>query len=221
MLVYAMAQEPPVVTAVAAVPVAPDRALEGAAAGGDRDALTSLLREHGRAIAQLCHFVAGPRDASDAAQAAFEKIVVNIEKFDPDKGAFKSWALTVARNTCRDRLRRRSLEKAAFLSDGERQTSLAPATVPDPERMALARAGTTQLTAALATLPENQRAAVVLFHFHEATYEEIAATLDVPLGTVMTWLHRARKKLRQAMQAQDDMENTTDTAGLTSREEGT
>jgi RNA polymerase sigma-70 factor (ECF subfamily) len=56
------------------------------------------------------------------------------------------------------------------------------------------------LTEALATLPENQRAAVVLFHFHEATYEEIAATLDAPMGTVMTWLHRARKKLRAQME---------------------
>jgi len=208
MLVYAMAQEPLTVVAQPVAPFAPDRALERGAAQGDRDALGALLREHGRAVAQLCHFVAGPRDGLDAAQAAFEKIVLNIEKFDPDKGAFKSWALTVARNTCRDRLRRRSLEKAAFLADGETQANLASGDAPDPERLAVARAGTTQLTSALGALPENQRAAIVLFHFHEATYEEIASALDVPLGTVMTWLHRARKKLRQAMQEMEEMEET-------------
>ena len=40
---------------------------------------------------------------------------------------------------------------------------------------------------------------MVLFHVHEASYEEIAETLDVPIGTVMTWLHRGRKKLREAL----------------------
>ncbi len=200
MLVYAMAQEPPR-SETREVPGHDGRSIERSARSGDRDALAALLREHGPAIGQLCHFVAGPRDAKDAAQEAFEKIVVNITKFDPDKGSFRSWALTVARNACRDRLRRRGLEKRTFLADGETQTELAKTKAPDPERLAVARAGTSRLTEALGTLPENQRTAIVLFHFHEATYEEIAATLDVPMGTVMTWLHRARKKLRAAMEA--------------------
>jgi RNA polymerase sigma-70 factor (ECF subfamily) len=197
-----MAQEPLRTESAADDVAARDdgRTRERKATSGDRDALAALLREHGPAIGQLCHFVAGPRDAKDAAQEAFEKIVVNIQKFDPDKGSFKTWALTVARNACRDRLRRRGLEKRTFLADGETQTDLARANVPDPERLAVARAGASRLTEALATLPENQRAAVVLFHFHEATYEEIAATLDAPMGTVMTWLHRARKKLRAQME---------------------
>ena len=177
------------------------RVCERQAASGDRDALAALLREHGRAVGQLCHFVAGPRDGRDIAQEAFEKIVINIQKFDPDKGSFKSWALTVARNACRDRLRRRGLERATFLADGTKQTELAEERAPDPERLAVARAGTTRLTEALSTLPESQRAAIVLFHFHEATYEEIASTLEVPMGTVMTWLHRGRKKLRAAIGA--------------------
>ena len=57
------------------------------------------------------------------------------------------------------------------------------------------------LAEALETLPENMRSAVVLFHVHERTYQQIAETLDVPIGTVMTWLHRGRKRLRKAMEA--------------------
>ncbi len=170
------------------------------AKGGDRDAIAALLREHGQAIFQLCHHVAGPADGRDAAQEAFERIVSGIGSFDPDRGAFRSWALTVARNVCRDRLRRRGLERAAFLADGEPETVAAPSRTPDPERAALVRADAETLDRALATLPEQMRTALVLFHLHDTSYEEIAAQLDVPMGTVMTWLHRGRKRLRAAVE---------------------
>jgi RNA polymerase sigma-70 factor (ECF subfamily) len=69
--------------------------------------------------------------------------------------------------------------------------------------VALARIESERLSKALETLPEAMRFAVVLYHVHEATYEEIAQTLDVPLGTVMTWLHRGRKRLRTALEETD------------------
>jgi len=177
--------------------------LERQAQGGDRDALGRLLREHAEAIHKLCHFVSGPSDARDAAQEALERIVTRIEQFDPDRGSFRSWALTVARNVCRDRLRRRGLEKAAFIADGETQATAARSEAPDPERIALARVQAGALGDALQTLPEQMRTAVVMFHVHEASYEEIASALDVPMGTVMTWLHRGRKRLRDALQEQE------------------
>ncbi len=46
------------------------------------------------------------------------------------------------------------------------------------------------------------RSAIVLFHVHGSSYEEIAATLDVPKGTVMTWLHRGRRRLRDALESE-------------------
>lgn len=171
------------------------------AAGGDREALEALLREHGPAIFKLCHHVAGPAEGPDAAQLAFERIVQRIDRYDADKGAFRSWALTVARNVCRDRLRRRGLERAAFAADGETMTAIAASAQPDPERVALARLDAGDLAVALETLPEKMRSAIVLFHVHESSYEQIATTLEVPLGTVMTWLHRGRKRLRAALEA--------------------
>jgi RNA polymerase sigma-70 factor (ECF subfamily) len=201
MLTLTMAGDPPnswANTAEAGAREAPT--LMALAASGDRNALAALLREHGQAIGQLCHFVAGPRDGRDAAQEAFERIVVSVAKYDPTKGSFRSWALTVARNVCRDRLRRRGLERAAFLSDGETQTDLARTKELDPEASAVLRADVGTLEAALATLPEQMRTALVLFHFHEASYEEIAAALEVPIGTVMTWLHRGRKRLKASLE---------------------
>lgn len=176
-----------------------DRSRERRASGGDRDALAALLREHAPAIKDVCRFVAGPQDAGDATQEALERIVSSIDRYRPERGAFRSWALTVARNVCRDRLRRRGLERRTFVDDGDEVTDWTASGAPGPERVALARVETARLTEALDLLPEGQRLAVVLYHVHEATYEEIASTLDCPMGTVMTWLHRGRKKLRAAL----------------------
>lgn len=176
-----------------------EETLEQRASGGDRSALEALLRENARAIHDVCRFVAGRDDAHDATQEALERIVTVIGKFDPKKGSFRTWALTVTRNLCRDRLRRRGLERRTFVADGESATEWVPAEAPSPERVALARIETRRLEEALTTLPERMRLAVVLYHAHGSTYEEIAGTLDVPIGTVMTWLHRGRKRLRAAL----------------------
>jgi RNA polymerase sigma-70 factor (ECF subfamily) len=176
-------------------------ARERSAARGDRTALASLLREHARAIHDLCFHVAGSVDAADATQEALERVVTGIARFDPVRGSFRTWALGVARNVCRDRLRRRGFERTAFDDRADDEAERVASADPDPERMALARADARTLELALAGLPEPTRAAIVLFHIHEESYEEIAATLDVPIGTVMSWLHRGRRKLRDAIAA--------------------
>jgi len=181
-----------------------EQSLEERASNGDRKALEALLREHARVIHDVCRFVAGRNDANDATQEALERIVTAIGKFDPDKGSFRTWALTVSRNVCRDRLRRRGLERRTFIADGESATEWVPAEAPSPERVALARIETDRLNEALETLPDKMRLAVVLYHSHGSTYEEIANTLEVPMGTVMTWLHRGRKRLRAALTDADE-----------------
>jgi RNA polymerase sigma-70 factor (ECF subfamily) len=177
--------------------------LEERAARGDRDALSTLLRQHAEAVYQLCYHVIGPAEASDMAQRALERIVTHIQGYDPARGAFRSWALTIARNACRDQQRRRGVERAAFVADGDERTDQAPAALPNPEELAAVRADARRLSAAMQDLPESMRSAVVMFHVHGASYEELAAALSVPVGTVMTWLHRGRARLRDALSRSD------------------
>ena len=175
--------------------------VELAAARGERAALEVLLRTHAPAMLSICQQFAGAQEARDALQESLERVVQQILRFDPAQGSFRSWAFTVTRNVCRDRLRRRGLERASFARDGGEQTQLALDAAPDPERVAIARQGADGIAHALAELPEDMRAALVMFHVHEASYEEIARSLSVPLGTVMTWLHRGRHRLRAAVEA--------------------
>ncbi|MEO0326519.1 MAG: RNA polymerase sigma factor [Myxococcota bacterium] len=186
--------------APAPAPVLSLDALARRAAGGDRPALEEALRQIAPDIAKLCHYVAGPNDGEDAAQQALEKLIHRIGRFDGARGSFRSWALTVARNTCRDRLRRRGTERRRRGGD-ESAVERAPTGVPSPERLVLARLDAGDLAAALETLPEGMRSAIVLFHVQGASYAEIADILAVPKGTVMTWLHRGRKRLREALEA--------------------
>jgi len=133
--------------------------LEARASGGDKNALEALLREHARAIHDVCRFVAGQSDAKDATQAALERVVKSIDKFDPDRGTFRTWALTVTRNVCRDRLRRRGLERRTFVADGDEVTSWQASEAPGPERVALAplrQRGLMTLRLVHMTRPETQ-----------------------------------------------------------------
>jgi RNA polymerase sigma-70 factor, ECF subfamily len=192
-----------------------DRSMLADAIRGDRQALAALLRAQAQALHSLCFHVCGPDDARDAAQESLERVVRSIAQFDPARGDFRTWALTVARNVCRDRLRRRGLERAAFLEDGDGALLHVPAAVPDPEHLALARADTRAVMTALAELPDGQHTALVLFHVHERSYEQIASALAVPIGTVMTWLFRGRKRLRDAMRARAREGSASRAAGRT------
>ena len=201
MLMAVANETPQVVSQRAKVAPAPHlAALELAAQAGDRRAIEQLLREHATLLLGICQHIVGPGDARDALQEAMERVVRQLPKFDAAEGSFRSWASTVTRNVCRDRLRRRGLERAAFSRDGDEQAGSAPSWGPDPEREAIARQGTGALAEALAGLPEQMRVALMMFHVHEASYEEIARALEVPMGTVMTWLHRGRQRLRTAVE---------------------
>jgi len=175
-------------------------ALAGRAAKGDRGALQELLGLHARRIASLCHTLMGPAEAKDATQAAFERLVRELPRFDATRGSFFGWSSTVTRNVCRDRQRRRGLERATFAADGEPLTNVASSSSPDPERAAITQQHAAKLSRALEDLPAPMRQALLLFHLHEQSYEEIAGALDVPMGTVMTWLHRGRSRLRAAVE---------------------
>ncbi|HET8541495.1 MAG TPA: sigma-70 family RNA polymerase sigma factor [Anaeromyxobacter sp.] len=175
------------------------------ASRGDKQAFGRLVDLHKRVVYGLCvRLLRDQEESRDAAQEAFARAYAALATYDPAQ-PFAPWVLRIARNHCLDVLRRRIPQAQRVELDAEPDEG-APRELADPaaprgddviERRELAGA----LERAVAALPPNYREVVHLFHVEHLSYKEIAATLDVPIGTVMTWLHRARAKLKDALAA--------------------
>ena len=169
-----------------------------AAAGGDKAAFARLVEKHKQSIHGLCLWL--PRDTR--VRYAFVRAYTGIRDFDP-RQPFAAWVLRIARNHCIDLLRRRRpmLTLAAEgRSDEGPETGVAPE-LPDHfavsgEQRVQEEEAQRDLERAVAALPPRYREVIALFHIQHKSYVEIAQALGVPMGTVMTWLHRARKELK-------------------------
>jgi RNA polymerase sigma-70 factor (ECF subfamily) len=169
-----------------------DAALAVRAREGDERAFTALVRRHQRPVFALCARYLGTADGADATQETFVRAFTSLERFDPARPLLP-WLYTIARRLCIDHQRSRRHEAGP---PGVASADLTSVTL---EGHVAARQELALLGAALAALPEGPREALALFHLHELSYKEIAEQLEVPMGTVMTWIHRGREALRQAL----------------------
>ncbi|MHB1847124.1 MAG: RNA polymerase sigma factor, partial [Deltaproteobacteria bacterium] len=173
---------------------------------GERgQAFGRLVSRHGRQVHALClRILRDPEEARDAAQEAFARAFeasLDETRGQPrgegDPEAFLPWILRIARNHCLD-LHRRAATRAKARLELEVVDPLQPA----DDALAADQAGRA-LRVALATLPEPQREAIVLFHLEQLGTREVAQVLGVPQGTVLTWLHRGRLRLREELRRLD------------------
>jgi RNA polymerase sigma-70 factor, ECF subfamily len=139
----------------------------------------SILAQYQDKVFHLaCSMLGDQAQAEDAAQETFVRVWRGLGKFRGES-SISTWIFTIARRTCLDALkaRRRTVslervvEKPRFERDG------------------------LDVEALLQELPERGREAVILFYLEDRSYEEVARTLDVPMGTVKTLLFRARKQM--------------------------
>ncbi len=178
-----------------------DRSLVTAAQGGDRAALDLLLRRHYDRVHAVCRrMLHHDQDAADATQEVLLSAVRGLARFD-GSAAFGTWIYRIAVNACLDEIRRRSRRPTAplealegspdLLLSGDHRDVPFDRTVVDH----------LSLTSALAELPEEFRVAVVLRDVADLDYAEIAATLDVPIGTVRSRIARGRAMLARSLGA--------------------
>jgi RNA polymerase sigma-70 factor (ECF subfamily) len=159
---------------------------------GDAAAFDQLVLRFQRPVLRFCWRLLRSPDAEDLAQDTFVRAFVHFERFDPERPVLP-WLIAIARRLCLDVLRRRKV------TAGLEALPVSDQTVPSAEREASAREELGRLDRALDALAEGPREAIVLFHIEEMSYRDIAAALEVPVGTVMTWLHRGRAQLKAAL----------------------
>jgi RNA polymerase sigma factor (sigma-70 family) len=158
---------------------------------GDADAVAALVARFQAEVYGLCVRLLNHRhDAEDVTQEVFLRIFRSLKRWDATR-PLKPWVMGIAVNRCRTWLtqRARRPELADYLQD----------TVPGPaadDSAELLR----EIHDALAELRPEYREVFVLFHEYGHPYEDIAQALDRPVGTIKTWLHRARLEMLERLQ---------------------
>jgi len=168
---------------------------------GDERALRALYDEFGSLIYTYCVRNVGSNRAADVTQEVFISAWRSRETFDPERGSFGGWLMTIAKRRCVDALRR-SGRRPEFATDisSEVNQDLTSTDVKTIERIG----DRMLLDEVISQLPARARRAVELAFFEQMTHPEIAASTGTPLGTVKSDIRRALITMRDQLGSGDD-----------------
>ena len=185
-------------------PRSTDGELVTAAQAGDAAAVDLLLRRHYDRVHAVCRRIAGgTRDADDAAQEAMIRVVQNLDRFD-GRAAFGTWVYRIATNTALDELRKRKRRPQLHVIADEDDHRVLDGPVDQiAHREIDSVVDRITIDDALADLPEEFKVAVVMRDVGDLDYADIAAALDVPIGTVKSRIARGRRMLIEKLGNQD------------------
>lgn len=168
-----------------------DPALVEALRAGDPQAPRLLIEQYQGVVFGLCFRMMNHRqDAEDVVQETFVRALRAIRGFDAAR-PIRPWLLEIAANRCRTALGRRSQRPTFPLAGQAEDLADQRAGPADPDDLA------GEIEQALGNLRPDYRMVFVLFHEQNLSYEEIARIINRPVGTVKTWLHRARAELAE------------------------
>lgn len=157
---------------------------------GDTIAIRELVARFETDVFGLCvRLLRNRHDAEDVSQEVFLRVFRSLHRWDPNR-PLRPWIAGITVNRCRTWMSRRRItpESADYLADLPGKDPPEP-----PGELTLA------IREVLATLRDEYRDVFVLFHETGRSYEEIAETIGRPVGTVKTWLHRARSALLEKL----------------------
>jgi RNA polymerase sigma factor (sigma-70 family) len=170
---------------------------------GEEAAFQEILARYRAPIYNLCwRMTRNDEDARDLAQEVFIKVFRLLDRFD-EQYAFHSWLFRIATNHCIDHLRRQRLRFLSLERDGgspdEEAAMQVPSEDPGPDEVLQRRQALEKLEEVIAELPPHYRIITLLRHDQQLSYEEIAESLQLPLGTVKARIHRARNMVQQLL----------------------
>jgi len=165
-----------------------------------------IVEHHSDRVFRLAYRLTGNRpDAEDLTQEVFVRVFRSLDTYSP--GTFEGWLHRITTNLFLDGARRKQRIRFDPLSD-ERAARLT-SSVPAPDLAVADQTFDDDIETALATLPPDFRAAVVLCDIEGLSYEEVAATLGIKLGTVRSRIHRGRAQLRESLAHRAPQPRTT------------
>ena len=168
----------------------PDRDLVLRAQAGETEAFSELVRRHERVVYNLAfRFMRNETQADDMAQETFLKAYRLLKGFRAE-ARFSTWLYRVTSSVCLTEISRRKRRGEVELTPGHLsgpETSVDPVQPSDTHEI---------IRRCVNRLPERYATIMTLYYLKEVSYEEIAETMNIPMGTLKTWMHRARRQLR-------------------------
>jgi RNA polymerase sigma factor (sigma-70 family) len=190
-----------------------DRALVTRVQEQDGGALEALYRRYGRPCYGLARrILTDDQFAQDVVQEVFLTVWRDAARFDPGRGAFSSWLLSMTHHKAVDAVRREETLRKRRTTHDVLDETLSEAPAVDDEVWSLLRRS--RVRDALQLLPDQQRTALTLAYFGGYTQREIAGLTDAPLGTVKTRMLAGMRRLRELLDEISDA--STDTPRNTS-----
>lgn len=179
-----------------------DEEMVAAILRGDRALYADLVgRYQGRLVNFLNRLLRNAEDAHDLAQEVFLKVYQALDRFDP-RYRFSTWIFRVAQNAAIDQIRRQRLRLVPMTregGDGEDREWDFPSAGPTPYADLRNRERGDAIAEAIAGLPWEYRELILLRHYGELSYDEIATLKKMPLGTVKNKLFRGRQLLKEKL----------------------
>ena len=162
-------------------------------AGRHREAFELLLPRYQHKVFRLAYSMLGEEaSAEEMAQDVFLQIWKVLPSYRGD-ASLSTWIYVITRNRCLTRRKKIRERLAESIEEPGVRAAVEANLVERPDR-------TTDSILLLARLPPPYRQALTLFYLEEKSYEEVAAMMDLPIGTVRTYLHRARKQLAKSLE---------------------
>lgn len=180
-----------------------DEELVAATLAGNRDRFGDLVeRYQGRLVNYLFRLLRNADDAHDLAQDVFVKVYQVLDRFDPQY-RFSTWLFRVAQNAAIDQIRRRRLKLVSMRqedTEGEERDWDLPSPERGPYGELRNRERGDAIQEAIEALPWEYRELILLRHYGDLPYDEIARVKEMPLGTVKNKLFRGRQMLKEKLQ---------------------
>ena len=162
---------------------------------GSSESFDEIVVPHLRAAYRLARWLMrNDHDADDVVQEAALRAFRYFRTFTGGSG--RAWFLSIVRNTCREWHGKDSRARVDPFDESVHGSATA---APDPEALMLRTDGTTLIARAMSDLPDRSRKLLVLRELQGLSYQELADSLGIPMGTVMSGLSRARHALRDAL----------------------
>ena len=165
---------------------------------GDTDAFRRIIEENERLVAHVVfRMIPHEADRQDMCQDIFVKVFQNLKKFK-FKSKLSTWIAQISYNHCLNYLEKK---KIPLLEDiaSDNMTNGWPAQENSPETDAVNHDISTLLKESIASLPAHFRTIVTLYHLDDMSYNEISEVMSIPVGTIKSYLFRARKLLKERL----------------------